>query len=82
MSSFVAGKLFVSKAIKSSHVLAFPDLGMEAIYEFEVVDMPVTVAVDSQGTSIHQTGPAEWATRIAQSLPGTAVLQKESLRRI
>jgi len=65
----------VSKAIKASKVLAFPDLGMEAIYEFEVVDMPVTVAVDSKGTSVHQTGPAEWATRIAQSLPGTAVLQ-------
>ena len=64
-----------SKAIKSSRVLAFPDLGMEAIYEFEVVDMPVTVAVDSQGTSVHQTGPAEWQHRIAQSLPGTAVLQ-------
>jgi fumarate hydratase class I len=65
----------VSKAIKSSKVLAFPDLGMEAVYEFEVVDMPVTVAVDSQGTNIHATGPAEWAARIAQSLPGTAVLQ-------
>jgi fumarate hydratase class I len=65
----------VSKAIKSSKVLAFPDLGMEAVYEFDVVDMPVTVAVDSQGTSVHQTGPAEWAARIAQSLPGTAVLQ-------
>ena len=65
----------VSKAIKASKVLAFPDLGMEAIYEFDVVDMPVTVAVDARGTSIHQTGPAEWQTRIAQSLPGTAVLQ-------
>jgi fumarate hydratase class I len=48
---------------------------MEAIYEFEVVDMPVTVAANSQGASVHQTGPAEWAARIAQSLPGTAVLQ-------
>ena len=47
----------VSKAIKSSKVLAFPDLGMEAIYEFEVVDMPVTVAVDSQGTNIHPPAP-------------------------
>jgi fumarate hydratase class I len=65
----------VSKAIRASKVLAFPDLGMEAIYEFDVVDMPVTVAVDSQGTNIHATGPAEWAARIAQSLPGTAVLQ-------
>jgi fumarate hydratase class I len=65
----------VSKAIKSSKVLAFPDLGMEAIYEFEVVDMPVTVAVSSDGTSVHQTGPAEWQARIAQSLPNTAILQ-------
>ena len=48
---------------------------MEAIYEFDVVDMPVTVAVDSRGTSIHTTGPAEWQHRIAQHLPGTAVLQ-------
>jgi fumarate hydratase class I len=74
--SAVGGAAYlISKAIKSSKVLAFPDLGMEAIYEFEVVDMPVTVAVDSQGTSVHQTGPAEWQARIAQSLPGTAVLQ-------
>jgi fumarate hydratase class I len=65
----------VSKAIKASKVLAFEDLGMEAIYEFDVVDMPVTVAVDSKGTSVHQTGPAEWKERIAQSLPGTCVLQ-------
>jgi fumarate hydratase, class I len=55
----------VSKAIKHSRVLAFGDLGMEAIYEFDVVDMPVTVAVDSQGVSVHQTGPAEWSARIA-----------------
>jgi fumarate hydratase, class I len=55
----------VSKAIKSSRVLAFEDLGMEAIYEFEVKDMPVTVAVDSNGTSVHQTGPKEWQARIA-----------------
>ena len=65
----------VSKAIKASKVLAFEDLGMEAIYEFDVIDMPVTVAVDSKGTSVHQTGPAEWKERIAQSLPGTVVLQ-------
>jgi fumarate hydratase class I len=65
----------VSKAIKSSKVLAFEDLGMEAIYEFDVVDMPVTVAVDSKGTSVHQTGPAEWKERIAANLPGTAILQ-------
>src|SRR5271170_1161003 len=55
----------VSKAIKSSRVLAFGDLGMEAIYEFDVKDMPVTVAVDSKGTSVHQTGPKEWQARIA-----------------
>jgi fumarate hydratase class I len=55
----------VSKAIRSSKVLAFPELGMEAIYEFEVRDMPVTVAVDSEGTAVHQTGPAEWKQRIA-----------------
>lgn len=56
----------VSKAIKSSKVLAFEDLGMEAIYEFEVKDMPVTVAVDSAGESVHQTGPAIWKAKIEQ----------------
>jgi len=56
----------VSKAIKSSRVVAFADLGMEAIYEFEVKDMPVTVAVDSSGTSVHQTGPREWQTKIGK----------------
>jgi fumarate hydratase, class I len=56
----------VSKAIKSSRVVAFEDLGMEAIYEFDVQDMPVTVAVDSKGTSVHQTGPAEWQAKIAE----------------
>ncbi len=55
----------VSKAITGSRQLAFEDLGMEGIYEFEVKDMPVTVAVDSKGTSVHQTGPAEWQQRIA-----------------
>ena len=55
----------VAKAIKGSRLVAFGDLGMEAIYEFDVQDMPVTVAVDSQGTSVHQTGPAEWQQRIA-----------------
>jgi fumarate hydratase class I len=54
----------VSKAIRSSRLVAFPDLGMEAIYEFEVEHMPVTVAVDAEGTSIHTTGPAEWRQRI------------------
>ena len=56
----------VSKAIKSSRVVAFADLGMEAIYEFEVKDMPVTVAVDSTGTSVHKTGPAEWKAKIGR----------------
>ena len=55
----------VSKAIKSARVVGFADLGMEAIYEFDVVDMPVTVAVDAGGTSAHITGPAEWSQRIA-----------------
>ena len=55
----------VAKAIYGSRLLAFGDLGMEAIYEFDVRDMPVTVAVDSKGTSVHQTGPAEWQQRIA-----------------
>jgi fumarate hydratase class I len=65
----------ISRAIHSARVLAFPDLGMEAIYEFDVVDMPVTVAVDSVGSSVHATGPAEWQSRIAQHLPNTAILQ-------
>ena len=56
----------VSKAIKASRVVAFADLGMEAIYEFDVKDMPVTVAVDSNGTSVHETGPAEWQQRIGK----------------
>jgi fumarate hydratase class I len=56
----------VSKAIKSAKVVAFPELGMEAIYEFEVRDMPVTVAVDASGTSVHVTGPREWQARIGK----------------
>ena len=55
----------VSKAIKTARVVGFADLGMEAIYEFDVVDMPVTVAVDASGTSAHITGPALWQNRIA-----------------
>lgn len=55
----------VSKAIKHAKVVGFADMGMEAIYEFDVVDMPVTVAVDAGGTSAHITGPAEWQKRIA-----------------
>ncbi len=50
----------VSKAIRAARIVAFPDLGMEAIHEFEVEDMPVTVAVDAHGESVHQTGPAQW----------------------
>jgi fumarate hydratase class I len=66
----------VSKAIKHARVLAFEDLGMEAIYEFDVEDMPVTVAVDAHGTSVHQTGPAEWQARIAasQAIAGVPIL--------
>jgi fumarate hydratase class I len=56
----------VAKAIKGSRLVAFEDLGMEAIREFEVADMPVTVAVDSRGRSVHQTGPAEWRSRIGK----------------
>ena len=55
----------LAKSIKKAQVLGFADLGMEAIYEFDVVDMPVTVAVDSGGTSAHTTGPAEWQRKIA-----------------
>jgi fumarate hydratase class I len=61
----------VSKAIRASRVLAFADLGMEAIYEFDVKDMPVTVAVDTRGNAIHESGPKEWQARIA----GIPVLQ-------
>jgi fumarate hydratase class I len=56
----------VSKAIKGARVVGFADLGMEAIYEFEVKDMPVTVAVSADGTSVHQTGPREWQARIGR----------------
>jgi fumarate hydratase class I len=54
----------VSKAIRAARVVAFADLGMEAIYEFDVKDMPVTVAVDARGESVHTTGPQEWQGRI------------------
>jgi fumarate hydratase class I len=65
----------VSKAIKASRVVAFEDLGMEAIYEFEVKDMPVTVAVDSSGQSVHDTGPAEWRKKIEnQRIAGIPVV--------
>tara|TARA_Y100000814_G_scaffold142847_1_gene103731 strand:+ start:2506 stop:4029 length:1524 start_codon:yes stop_codon:yes gene_type:complete len=58
----------VAQAIKKADVLAFPELGMEAIYEFEVKDMPVTVAVDTTGESAHITGPQIWQKKIAESL--------------
>jgi fumarate hydratase class I len=56
----------VAKAIKGAQVVGFADLGMEAIYEFDVVDMPVTVAVDSAGISVHNTGPKEWQAKIGK----------------
>jgi len=56
----------VSKSIKAARVLAFEDLGMEAIREFDVVDMPVTVAVDAQGGAVHKSGPAEWRAKIGK----------------
>ena len=63
----------VAKAIRKSRVLAFEDLGMEAIYEFEVEDMPVTVAVDANGASVHASGPAEWSKKIVElKLPVSA----------
>ncbi|MCV6588590.1 MAG: fumarate hydratase [Marinobacterium sp.] len=58
----------VSKAITNADVLAFPEMGMEAIYEFEVKDMPVTVAVDTNGESVHNTGPAKWKQIIAEQV--------------
>jgi fumarate hydratase class I len=56
----------VSKAIRKARVVAFEDMGMEAIYEFEVADMPVTVAVDARGESVHETGPREWGRKIKE----------------
>ena len=56
----------VSKAITNAEVVAFPELGMEAIYEFEVKDMPVTVAVDTQGESVHRIGPQIWQAKIEE----------------
>jgi fumarate hydratase class I len=58
----------VAQAIKKSRVVAFAELGMEAIYEFDVKDMPVTVAVDTKGESVHITGPAIWNKKIHDSL--------------
>ena len=63
----------VSKAVRAARVVAFSDLGMEAIYEFVVKDMPVTVAVDARGQSVHQAGPEEWRRKIVEfKLPVTA----------
>ncbi len=59
----------VSKAVRQARVVAFADLGMEAIYEFMVEDMPVTVAVDAQGVSVHHTAPLIWREKIAQHVP-------------
>jgi fumarate hydratase class I len=56
----------VSKAIRSARVVGFDDLGMEAIREFDVQDMPVTVAVDAQGHSVHESGPAQWRAKIGK----------------
>jgi fumarate hydratase class I len=62
----VGGAAFlVSNAIRASRVLAFPELGMEAVYEFDVKDMPVTVAVSADGESVHETGPKKWAGKFA-----------------
>ena len=58
----------VSQAVKKARVVAFEDLGMEAIYEFEVKDMPVTVAVDTKGESVHITGPQVWKAKIADMI--------------
>ena len=75
----------VTKAIKTAKVLGFADLGMEAIYEFDVVDMPVTVAVDAGGTSAHITGPAEWQKKIAsgefKNIPGCRSLTSRNADR-
>jgi fumarate hydratase class I len=69
----------VAKAIKQAKVVGFEDLGMEAIYEFDVKDMPVTVAVDANGVSVHNTGPQEWAEKIAS---GTTNLGKIAVKAI
>lgn len=58
----------VSKAITDARVVAFPELGMEAIHEFEVKDMPVTVAVDTNGEAVHKTGPAKWKSIISEKI--------------
>jgi fumarate hydratase class I len=62
----------VSKAIIAARVVAFEDLGMEAIHEFQIKDMPVTVAVDVNGESVHESGPAEWRRIIMKRQPAPA----------
>ena len=69
----------VSKAIKQAKVVAFADLGMEAIYEFDVVDMPVTVAVSATGDSVHLSGPARWKANIAQGAMGNKVMNIKAI---
>jgi len=69
----------ISQAIQSARVVAFPELGMEAIYEFTVENMPVTVAVDSSGHSVHKSGPAEWQARIENSVAGNAAAKLSSI---
>ena len=63
----------VAKAITASRVVAFEELGMEAIHEFEVKDMPVTVAVDSTGRSVHSEGPKQWSAAMAERIDATTV---------
>ena len=63
----------VAKAITRSTLLAFPELGMEAIYEFEVKDMPVTLAVDTRGESVHREGPKIWSAKIAERISAVNV---------
>ena len=63
----------VAKAITKSTVIAFPELGMEAIHEFEVEDMPVTVAVDATGASVHKQGPQIWSAKIAERIDAVNV---------
>jgi fumarate hydratase class I len=60
----------IARAIRSARVVAFPELGMEAIYEFDVADLPVTVAVDSRGESVHKSGPAQWRVMIEEKKAG------------
>ena len=67
----------VAQAVKKSRVVAFPELGMEAIYEFDVQDMPVTVAVDTRGESVHQTGPALWQAKIAEQFVPMNIVEND-----